>query len=308
MSSQEPLANKDAIVIGRPLPFSIYSADRKLLLAQGQMVESERLRDALLRVGRFQSYDPSLALENATGAAGDSGGAAQDCLAAFARECSVSVGQAGFGVRMARDDATESYTCWIIGTHEQRGLILTAPSQADHSLVKIAEGEAWVFRMLYMTAAFRFVGSIEKVQLEPFPHIHVSVPRQLEMRQVRRNPRAPMNHPAVLETDREIEALIVDMSVGGARVALSRGHEFGIGQTLLLSFSLTLLGNCYQFRCPASIVAHYGATDSRYPQVNFWGLKLEPSTELDRLALHGYVHERLAVELDGLWQLLANSA
>src|SRR4051812_29706793 len=43
--------DQDRIVVGKPLPFSIFSADGKLLLAQGRMVETERLREMLLRNG-----------------------------------------------------------------------------------------------------------------------------------------------------------------------------------------------------------------------------------------------------------------
>jgi hypothetical protein len=41
----------DRIVVGKPLPFSIFTADGKLLLAQGRVVETERLRDMLVRNG-----------------------------------------------------------------------------------------------------------------------------------------------------------------------------------------------------------------------------------------------------------------
>src|SRR5690242_2571980 len=43
--------DNDRIVVGKPLPFSIFTADGKLLLAQGRIVESERLRDMLVRNG-----------------------------------------------------------------------------------------------------------------------------------------------------------------------------------------------------------------------------------------------------------------
>src|SRR5262249_15796648 len=39
------------IVVGKPLPFSVYSADGKLLLAAGRIVETERLRDLLIASG-----------------------------------------------------------------------------------------------------------------------------------------------------------------------------------------------------------------------------------------------------------------
>src|SRR5687768_12218205 len=51
MSSGIPLAQQDEIVVGKPLPFPIFTADGKLLLAAGRVVESERLRGMLIASG-----------------------------------------------------------------------------------------------------------------------------------------------------------------------------------------------------------------------------------------------------------------
>jgi hypothetical protein len=45
------------IVVGRPLAFSVYGSDRKLLLAAGHIVPNQFVRDGLARSGAFCAED-----------------------------------------------------------------------------------------------------------------------------------------------------------------------------------------------------------------------------------------------------------
>src|SRR5690348_8799307 len=48
-------AERDRIEVGKPLPFSVFTAEGKLLLAAGQVVASERLRELLLKTGQSRA-------------------------------------------------------------------------------------------------------------------------------------------------------------------------------------------------------------------------------------------------------------
>ncbi len=58
MTDYKKLVDKRWLAIGKPLPFSIYDSQRKLLLAQGHVVESERSLQRLLDHGQY--YKPEL--------------------------------------------------------------------------------------------------------------------------------------------------------------------------------------------------------------------------------------------------------
>ncbi len=76
-----------SIVVGSPLPFSVYSAERKLLLAKGRVVESERVRNLLIQSGRFQGAGTALELSEADIAEDPANVVhVEDALTAYARE------------------------------------------------------------------------------------------------------------------------------------------------------------------------------------------------------------------------------
>jgi hypothetical protein len=58
----------------------------------------------------------------------------------------------------------------------------------------------------------------------------------------------------------------------------------------------------------ANIVGAFGVSDARHPEVAFYGIQFEGLSELEVLILHGYVNQHLAVELNGLWQVLSTAS
>ncbi len=70
MSTAFPLTEKDRIQVGKPLPFSVFGADGKLLLAAGRVIESDRMREMLLRIGRYRG---PLGLDDDSGGGGGGG-------------------------------------------------------------------------------------------------------------------------------------------------------------------------------------------------------------------------------------------
>ena len=53
MANFKRLIDKRWVAIGKPLPFSIYDSEQKLLLAQGHVVESERSLERLQQQGTY---------------------------------------------------------------------------------------------------------------------------------------------------------------------------------------------------------------------------------------------------------------
>src|SRR5437763_159872 len=57
MTEFKRLIDKRWLAIGKPLPFSIYDSQHKLLLAQGHVVESARSLERLLEQGQYYRPD-----------------------------------------------------------------------------------------------------------------------------------------------------------------------------------------------------------------------------------------------------------
>src|SRR4051812_24402519 len=138
MTEFKKLVDKRWIAVGKSLPFSIYDSQRKLLLAQGHVVESPRSLERLLEQGQYYKpehpgVDDRSLIEEAAGSD------PVDPLTALNRDyCNVAQ-RARCGVKIAPKETGESYLCWVIGvSQENRGLVMTAPARPDKALAPVS--------------------------------------------------------------------------------------------------------------------------------------------------------------------------
>jgi hypothetical protein len=299
--------NTNRIVVGEPLPFSIYDGDRKLLLSEGRVVATDSIRDRLIRVGVFcsssvpeigaQTNEPPLEEE-----------AVSDPLSVLNKEYADLLRRARLAVKIAPNETAEGYLCWVVGvSHRNRCLMLTAPARADKSLVSVLKGQKWYCRLFNATTVFRFYGTVLKTAFEPFPYLHLALPPEIERRTVRSHPRALVNLPGTLNlASQQQRAIVVDISVSGARIGVERRLKLNLGDTLALGVSVSLLDQKIKLELPVSVVVTYGEVDPHHPEVSFYGMRFESLSDHLRLTLHAFVQEQLATELDTLGQVLAH--
>lgn len=291
------------IVNGKPLPFSIFDPNRNRVVAvKGQLV-TERLRAALLLRGllAFTDEEPAADSSPAVPSEFETFDPLLEMRLQYARASVIS--RSGF--RLSREDGSESYTCRVMGVCEARGLILTAPMRDDGSYIAIQEGETWLFRTLYSTAAIRFAGVIGMVMDKPFPYFHVQVPPLVEMRHIRKVQRVAICLNAVLRLSSPAEAVIVDLSTTGMQIAVLPSSKVQDHHRFKIDFRVTVLGKPHDLSVTADLARNLGTMDPRHPQVAFYGLGIETQTEFDRLVLHSFVQSCLIDELDGLSKILA---
>lgn len=293
------------MAVGKSLPFSIYDSQRKLLLAQGHVVESARSLERLLEQGQYYKADHS--------GADDRGVIEEslqsdpvDPLTALNRDYSNVAQRARCGVKIAPRETGESYLCWVIGvSHENRGLVMTAPARPDKALAPVSKGQVWYCRMFSSTSVFRFRGAILKVAFDPYPYLHILVPEVIEKRLIRQLPRALVSLQATLLVPESHFASVVDLSVGGARVGVDKKLELDVRHQVQLCISIDVLGKTQELCLQAKVAVVYGVVDSRHPGVAFYGLAFEGLDERLTFMLHGYVQQHLAREYDTLGQVLA---
>jgi PilZ domain-containing protein/flagellar protein YcgR len=305
MTDYKRLVDKRWIAIGKSLPFSIYDSQRKLLLAQGHVVESARSLQRLLEQGQY--YKPEHpGVEDREVIEESAEADPVDPLTALNRDYSNIAQRARCGVKLAPRETGDSYLCWVIGvSQENRGLVMTAPVRPDKALAAIAKGQVWFCRMFSSTSVFRFRGAILKVAFEPYPYIHILVPEVIEKRLIRQLPRALVSLQATLFVPDSHFASVVDLSVGGARVAVDKKLVLNVGDPVQLGISIDVLGRTQEVRLQAKVASAYGVVDTRHPDVAFYGLAFDGLDERLSFMLHGYVQQQLAREYDGLGQVLA---
>ena len=310
MSELTRLVDKRSILMGRPLPYSIYDGDRKLLLAQGHLVESERVRERLLKHGMYFNKDRVNDSPVAPGAEEEPDSALPpDPLQLLVRDYSSSVLPKRYSVTLSPQKSGEGHACWVVGVSTpNRSLVLTAPVRPDKSLVAVAKGQIWFCKLFNATTVYRFRAPVLKVAFEPFHYLHIEVPQNVERRVIRQTPRALVNLEAAVTTPDPFHAVVVDLSVSGARIAVQSNVVMQPGQSLDLRIAVEVLGKAHPIELSAKVMAGYGKADARHPQVVFYGLQFQPLREQYALLLHGYVQQQLARQYDGLSQALTADA
>jgi hypothetical protein len=143
------------------------------------------------------------------------------------------------------------------------------------------------------------------VAFEPYPYLHVVVPKVIEKQLVRQLPRALVSLQGTLVAPDNNPVTVVDLSVGGARIAADKKLALEVGTPVQLGMGLDMLGKRQEVLLQARVAASYGVADSRHPAVVFYGVAFEGLDERMVFMLHGYVQQRLASEYDGLGQVLA---
>jgi PilZ domain-containing protein/flagellar protein YcgR len=303
MTEYKRLVDKRWIAVGKSLPFSIYDSQRKLLLAQGHVVESARSLERLLEQGQY--YKPEHSGDDRSVVEEAAERDPVDPLTALNRDYSNVAQRARCGVKIAPRETGESYLCWVIGvSQENRGLVMTAPARPDKALAPISKGQVWFCRMFSSTSVFRFRGAILKVAFDPYPYVHILVPEVIEKRLIRQLPRALVSLQATLLVPDSHFASVVDLSVGGARVGVDKKLELDVRQPVQLGISIDVLGKTQELRLEAKVAVVYGVSDTRHPGVAFYGLAFEALDERLTFMLHGYVQQQLAREYDSLGQVL----
>ena len=305
MNVKAPALEKEKIVVGRPLPFSVFGAEGQLLLAEGSVVESDRALQMLLRKGVYRDAVSGEIIP--AGPVGDPEQTTGDPLAGLQKNYGAASAGRRFALTVASDDSDEAYSTWVIGVHNQ-SIILTAPRRLNGSLVSVTVGQVWLCRAFQMTSAFRFRSAVIKVVFEPFPHVHIEAPQHVERRTVRGRPRAAVFVKVSLAAPLPAPAVMVDLSLSGGRLAVEEDVKLERGQALRIAMKLELIESQFELSLKANVIAQFGASDGRHPKVVFYGIRFDSLSEVEKLVLHSFVSGQLAMELNSLWQMLSSAA
>jgi len=227
-------------------------------------------------------------------------------LTKLAKDYGDAAQRARFTLSIAPGDGTQTYNVWVLGVvRDKRHLIVTAPTTTNNALITVIKGQSLTCRWFNPTTAFRFRATILKLAFEPIPLLYLELPTEIERKIARRLPRALLNMHAVVRRPEPLEALVLDLSVGGARLALARDETLTLHQQVQLSIRPRMLDRSFLLTIECAVTNVMGATDPAHPDVQFVGLEFRDVSEHDLLILHACVQEQLAYEADWLTHVLS---
>jgi c-di-GMP-binding flagellar brake protein YcgR len=293
-----PLRRND-VRVGVPVPYPIFDAHGRLLLRQGEIVDSERALSALHEQGL---YSDSAQARNASVRADD--GPWQPAPKAEPEEPAVverSFAQLKLlpGTVLHLDFLGESagrprVALRLVGQLEG-GTVLLSTVNAQGAVVPFREGELVQVKVVAGNDIGAFTALVQKVCFTPLPYIHLGYPDAVQMKVLRRHARVETRLIVSLAHEgREGAAtaagLGVNLSASGmrlevARELLARGDRIRIGMRLTAAGedrTLTVAG-----------VVRSVATASAPAGRAYCGVEFDELPPVDRLVLEHHVFQGL---------------
>ena len=290
---------KAEIEMGKPLPFSVFDADRNLLLNRGELVTTDHQIDVLIQKGLYrEQLRPDLAAGAVPREAAKptEGGKPQGEMLSF-DAVKLMPGDA-LQLQPLMEGQTERYSVKVIGVMKPKSLLVTAPV-VDGKLIFVRDGQTYLVRAFSGLNVCAFKAKILKSQLQPFPYMHLSYPDSVQAMRIRKSMRAPASIiVAVHETEvgRQSGAgKIIDLSVGGAR--MYSPMQIGVkDQTLWLSFKV-MLGDMEEYvKTPAVIRTVGEEDDEQGKRMHVFGLQFGELAQSQRLIIMNLVYQHLLKE------------
>jgi hypothetical protein len=229
-------------------------------------------------------------------------------LEAFARAYGGAQERSRVTLLVSPGESDKSFPVVVHGVvAASRYLILGAPSTPDGSLIAVFKGQTLNCRWFNASSAFLFEAVITKILFDPMPLVFARLPNRVRRREVRNLPRALASMPAVIRVPGVFTAMVVDLSVGGARIAVLRDTPLLHGQEVELSIKPSVLDREYLLKLKCVVAGFMEEGPTAHPDIVFYGLKFVDVSEGDLLIVHAHVQSSLVDETDQLAGLLLSS-
>jgi hypothetical protein len=256
-----------------------------------------------------QTTDTASTTRSARTVSRDSSSAVRSPMSHLAKAYGELHRRARFEIQVSPAEGAKWFTVTMLGVSRASGhLIVSAPQTPDQALIPISRGNLMSCSWANSAYLFRFRATITNLAFEPTPLVYLGQIQGVRRQSVRAESRALTALSAAIHTPKAQPALITDLSTLGARIGTATALELKAGQPLKLTLRPRMLGRDFKMTLRCTLVSSLAAADALHPHVQFYGLKFQHISDEDRLILHAYVQERLAVEADYLSQLLLTDA
>lgn len=185
----------------------------------------------------------------------------------------------------------------LIGYLADQGVIVTTP-MLNGSVMMIREGQIFVVRLFSGKTAYAFTAEANKITNVPFPHMHLSYPKEVRGLVVRGSSRARANiicHASV-EGGSGFACVARDISIGGALIAAKdKIGEVGSKLALKLRVRVNDAEHMLALNCVIRSVNPNRTTAEEAPTM-LHGLSFENVSSQDTLVISTLLYQNLVNE------------
>lgn len=289
---------KADIVIGKPLPWAVYDANHVLLLNQGMVVSSDFQLQTLMEKGLYRegrSHQPvgqRPAREQETAGAELEGGT--DISFDRVRLTPGDLLQ----IQPQQEGTAERYNVRVIGMLKGKSVLVTNPVVED-KVIFVREGQGFLVRAFAGVYVCGFKAWVRKVNLTPYPYLHLSYPASVHAVRLRKAIRAPVDIIVAIHEREGGELVasgrIVDLSVGGARVHTP--VAFGeVGSRVFVAFKVKLDEIEEIVTTSAYVRSLSEETDDKGRPMKVTGIQFGEISQSQRMIIMNLVYQHLFKE------------
>ncbi|MCB1951901.1 MAG: flagellar brake protein [Zoogloeaceae bacterium] len=282
--------------VGQPAPWSLYDQNNQLLLARGSTVESPRQLEQLMLRGLFRKLDIRDSATSRPDTRSDDVPTREEikCL----DEIKLTIGDT-LHLQTQTEGGRVRYAVKLIGFLRGKGLIVSTPMQ-DGKVLLMRDGQGFVVRVFSGKSVYAFSTSTFKVANVPYPHLHLTWPREVRGLAVRSGARAKVKLIAAVRdaSNKSGAASLSNLSTGGC--SLSVKNSMGvISDRLGIKFRVTV-NDVEQYIDLEGIIRSIShENDANGVDVIQYGIQFVDIPAGDQLALTAYVYRALFEESAG---------
>lgn len=273
------------VEVGKPLADPLYDGNRKLLLKRGYVVENIRQCELLIERGLYRN----LRERAATPPVAEDAPPSRETLTTL-EGTRIRVGDPLY-MQSAGD--SPRMIVKLIGYLKNRGLIVSVP-EVDGEFVMLKDGQSFIIRFFSGQNAYAFTSTVARQTSVPFPHMHLSYPREVRGLEIRKDSRIDVDLIASISVDGETgvsAGKIVNLSTGGAALR-AKGPLGSKGDTVSVKFKISI-NDMQSFAVFDSLICSI-TEDKVDPVMPFLhGIKFVKPDQNMTLAVAAYVYQKI---------------
>ncbi len=284
----------DDIAVGKPLPWPLYDASGNIVLKTGYVPATPQQLKTLL-ASKLQRDQDAVGVkpdkQDADTAQGTSGGQPLENV-------KLNIGDS-IQLQVQSETDNSRYYVTLVGYLVGESVIVTTPT-LDGNIMLIREGQSFVVRLFSGKSAYAFTALTKRVTNAPFPHLHLSYPKEVRGLVVRSSARAQANiicH-ATVEGGAGVACVARDISMGGALLA-AREQIGAVGEKLTLKLRVIVseVEHLLTLPCMIRSVSITTIGGDNAPSIQH-GVSFEKLSGQDTLVITALLYQNLANATD----------
>jgi hypothetical protein len=286
----------EELQVGQPIPWTLYDSAGDMMLEAGYVPKSSQQIQSFIRNGIGRDLAETIEEADKSPAANTP---PREENVLTLEQVKLNIGDS---IQMQFQSESDNARCVVtlIGYLQDQGIIVTTPV-LHGSIMMVREGQIFIVRMFSGKSAYAFTAVTKRVTNNPFPHLHLSYPKEVRGLVVRASSRSRANiicH-ATPEGGAGSACIARDISVGGALIAAkAKIGEVGSKLSLKLRVKVNEAEHMLTLNCVIRSVNTAKPAADETPTI-LHGLSFENVTSQDTLVISALLYQNLVKDKEG---------